>query len=121
MVAIQNHAEIEYLEEILPWVAGYYWIGIRKIDNVWTWVGTNKHLTAEAENWAKGEPNNGRNNEDCVEIYIRRIHDSGKWNDESCKKEKTALCYTGMFPLNKKSSMIRHHLVIGQKTCLIYC
>ncbi|GAA6093773.1 uncharacterized protein LOC113647597 [Tachysurus ichikawai] len=94
MVAIQNHAEIEYLEEILPWVAGYYWIGIRKIDNVWTWVGTNKHLTAEAENWAKGEPNNGRNNEDCVEIYIRRIHDSGKWNDESCKKEKTALCYT---------------------------
>ncbi|XP_047657900.1 uncharacterized protein LOC113647597 [Tachysurus fulvidraco] len=94
MVAIQNHAEIEYLNEIFPWVAGYYWIGIRKIDNVWTWVGTKKHLTTEAENWAKGEPNNGRSDEDCVEIYIRRDEDSGKWNDESCMKEKTALCYT---------------------------
>ncbi|KAM9444545.1 E-selectin isoform 2-T2 [Clarias gariepinus] len=94
MVAIQNHDEIEHLNSILPQVAGYYWIGIRKINSTWTWVGTNKPLTAEAENWAQGEPNNGRNNEDCVEIYIKRKHDAGKWNDESCKKQKTALCYT---------------------------
>lgn len=96
MVAIQNHGEIEYLNDQLPKVAGYYWIGIRKINSTWTWVGTGKHLTAEAENWAKGEPNNGRNNEDCVEIYIKRPEDEGKWNDESCQKKKTALCYTGM-------------------------
>ncbi|XP_036438467.1 sushi, von Willebrand factor type A, EGF and pentraxin domain-containing protein 1-like [Colossoma macropomum] len=94
MVAIQNHGEINYLNSILPRVRGYYWIGIRKINNSWTWVGTNKKLTKEAENWAKGEPNNGRNNEDCVEIYIKRGKDEGKWNDESCKKKKTALCYT---------------------------
>ncbi|KAF4082459.1 hypothetical protein AMELA_G00151340 [Ameiurus melas] len=94
MVAIQNHGEIEYLNNLLPKVAGYYWIGIRKINNTWTWVGTGKHLTAQAENWAKGEPNNGRNNEDCVEIYIKRDNDEGKWNDESCQKKKTALCYT---------------------------
>ncbi|XP_072552073.1 E-selectin [Salminus brasiliensis] len=94
MVAIQNHGEIKHLNSILPRVKGYYWIGIRKINNSWTWVGTNKKLTAEAENWAEGEPNNGRNNEDCVEIYIKRDKDEGKWNDESCKKSKTALCYT---------------------------
>ncbi|TSW21794.1 P-selectin [Bagarius yarrelli] len=94
MVAIQNHGEIKYLNNTLPRLAGYYWIGIRKINNIWTWIGTKKNLTAEAENWATGEPNNGRNNEDCVEIYIKREHDSGKWNDESCKKKKTALCYT---------------------------
>uniref|UniRef100_A0A3B1IKJ8 L-selectin n=1 Tax=Astyanax mexicanus TaxID=7994 RepID=A0A3B1IKJ8_ASTMX len=94
MVAIQNHGEINHLNSILPRVSGYYWIGIRKINNSWTWVGTNKKLTAEAENWAKHEPNNGRNNEDCVEIYIKREKDEGKWNDESCKKKKTALCYT---------------------------
>ncbi|MCJ8743478.1 hypothetical protein PDJAM_G00094380 [Pangasius djambal] len=94
MVAIQNHGEIEHLNNMLPKVAGYYWIGIRKINNTWTWVGTKKHLTAEAENWAQGEPNNGRNNEDCVEIYIKRDKDMGKWNDESCQKKKTALCYT---------------------------
>lgn len=96
MVAIQNYDEIEHLNHMLPRKPGYYWIGIRKISNTWTWVGTKKHLTKEAENWANGEPNNGRNNEDCVEIYIKRSKDEGKWNDESCNKMKTALCYTGM-------------------------
>ncbi|XP_077076852.1 E-selectin isoform X5 [Siphateles boraxobius] len=94
MVAIQNKEEISHLNNFLPKVNGYYWIGIRKIDGRWTWVGTNKTLTKEAENWADNEPNNGRNNEDCVEIYIKRKKDEGKWNDESCLKQKTALCYT---------------------------
>ncbi|XP_048063014.1 P-selectin-like isoform X6 [Megalobrama amblycephala] len=94
MVAIQNKEEISHLNNILPKVSGYYWIGIRKIEGRWTWVGTNKTLTKEAENWADKEPNNGGNNEDCVEIYIKREKDEGKWNDESCSKEKTALCYT---------------------------
>ncbi|XP_016351845.1 L-selectin-like isoform X2 [Sinocyclocheilus anshuiensis] len=94
MVAIQNKDEIDHLNSILPKVNGYYWIGIRKINGIWTWVGTNKMLTKEAENWADMEPNNGRNNEDCVEIYIKRVPDEGKWNDESCLKKKTALCYT---------------------------
>uniref|UniRef100_A0A8C1GNQ5 E-selectin n=1 Tax=Cyprinus carpio TaxID=7962 RepID=A0A8C1GNQ5_CYPCA len=94
MVAIQNKDEIYHLNSILPKVKGYYWIGIRKINGIWTWVGTNKTLTKEAENWADKEPNNGRNNEDCVEIYIKRGKDEGKWNDESCLKRKTALCYT---------------------------
>ncbi|XP_039548389.1 P-selectin-like isoform X2 [Pimephales promelas] len=94
MVAIQNKGEISHLNNIFPKVDGYYWIGIRKIDDRWTWVGTNKTLNKEAENWADKEPNNGRNNEDCVEIYIKRTKDEGKWNDESCLKMKTALCYT---------------------------
>lgn len=101
MVAIQNQEEIKYLNTWLPKKVGYYWIGIRKINNIWTWVGTNKSLTAEATNWATGEPNNGKNgltkgvSEDCVEMYIKRLAQSGKWNDERCFKLKTALCYTG--------------------------
>lgn len=94
MVAIQNRGEISHLNSILPRQTNYYWIGIRKVDDVWTWVGTNKTLTKEAENWADGEPNNGGNNEDCVEMYIKREADKGKWNDESCMKKKTALCFT---------------------------
>ncbi|XP_062412644.1 E-selectin-like isoform X2 [Sardina pilchardus] len=96
MVAIQNKGEIEHLNHLLPRISGYYWIGIRKINNSWTWVGTSKTLTKEAENWATGEPNSaGRGTEeDCVEIYIKREEDPGKWNDISCKKPKTALCYT---------------------------
>ncbi|XP_062308853.1 E-selectin-like [Osmerus eperlanus] len=103
MVAIQDQREIAHLNAIIPRNpsgpgSGYYWIGIRKVEGVWTWVGTNKALTAEAENWAAGEPNNGRNangrNEDCVEMYIKREKDNTKWNDESCKKKKRPLCYT---------------------------
>uniref|UniRef100_A0A8C0J1V4 Selectin E n=1 Tax=Chelonoidis abingdonii TaxID=106734 RepID=A0A8C0J1V4_CHEAB len=95
MVAIQNKEEIVYLNAFLPFNPSYYWIGIRKIDNEWTWVGTRKRLTEEAKNWAKGEPNNKKNNEDCVEIYIKREKDPGKWNDERCSKQKVALCYAG--------------------------
>ncbi|KAM3619827.1 uncharacterized protein V6R79_014234 [Siganus canaliculatus] len=100
MVAIQNREEIDHLNSWLPRKPTYYWIGIRKVNNIWTWVGTNKALTEEATNWAKGEPNNGKGgkktglNEDCVEMYIKRDMQPGKWNDERCGKLKTALCYT---------------------------
>ncbi|XP_035301707.1 L-selectin [Cricetulus griseus] len=94
LVAIQNKREIEYLEKTLPKNPTYYWIGIRKIGKTWTWVGTNKSLTKEAENWGTGEPNNKKTKEDCVEIYIKRERDSGKWNDDACHKRKAALCYT---------------------------
>ncbi|XP_076687895.1 E-selectin [Callospermophilus lateralis] len=94
LVAIQNKEEIEYLNATLSYSPSYYWIGIRKVNGVWIWVGTQKPLTKEAKNWAPGEPNNKQKNEDCVEIYIKRPEDSGKWNDESCSKKKLALCYT---------------------------
>ncbi|XP_077188380.1 E-selectin [Paroedura picta] len=94
LVAIQTQQEIEYLNATLDKNANHYWIGLRKIDDQWRWVGTNKTLSKSAENWAAGEPNGKRLNEDCVEIYIKRVKDSGKWNDERCDKKKAALCYT---------------------------
>ncbi|NWX99098.1 LYAM3 protein, partial [Nothoprocta ornata] len=93
LVAIQNKKEIEYLNGWLPFHPRYYWIGIRKLNGTWTWVGTRKALTKEAENWAEKEPNNKRSNQDCVEIYIKRQREPGKWNDEPCSKRKRALCY----------------------------
>ncbi|KAK7817878.1 hypothetical protein U0070_005521 [Myodes glareolus] len=94
LVAIQNKEEINYLNSNLRFSPSYYWIGIRKVNNVWIWVGTQKPLTEEAKNWAPGEPNNKQKNEDCVEIYIKRGNDPGMWNDERCDKKKLALCYT---------------------------
>ncbi|XP_076403994.1 E-selectin isoform X1 [Peromyscus maniculatus bairdii] len=94
LVAIQNKEEISYLNSNLRYSPSYYWIGIRKVNNVWIWVGTHKPLTEEAKNWAPGEPNNKQRNEDCVEIYIKRPNDPGMWNDERCDKKKLALCYT---------------------------
>ncbi|XP_029988955.1 L-selectin-like isoform X1 [Sphaeramia orbicularis] len=99
MVAIQNQEEIAHLDSWLPRKPTYYWIGLRKIHHVWTWVGTNKTLTGVETNWAIGEPNNGisrrtSEEEDCVEMYVKRQVQAGRWNDERCGKRKTALCYT---------------------------
>nr|ALQ33786.1 selectin P isoform 3 [Homo sapiens] len=42
LVAIQNKNEIDYLNKVLPYYSSYYWIGIRKNNKTWTWVGTKK-------------------------------------------------------------------------------
>ncbi|XP_026161381.1 E-selectin [Mastacembelus armatus] len=32
--------------------------------------------------------------QDCVEIYIKRDKDTGKWNNEKCRNKKGTICYT---------------------------
>ncbi|XP_039358981.1 P-selectin-like isoform X1 [Mauremys reevesii] len=120
LVAIQNQREIAYLNSVLPHSRTYYWIGLRKINNVWTWVGTNKALTKEAENWANREPNNKGRDQDCVEIYIKRDRDAGRWNDEHCQKKKRALCYQAS--CQRSSCSQRGECVenIGNYTCDCY-
>uniref|UniRef100_A0ACB8F2Q0 Uncharacterized protein n=1 Tax=Sphaerodactylus townsendi TaxID=933632 RepID=A0ACB8F2Q0_9SAUR len=120
LVAIQNQEEIHYLNKYIPRHKTYYWIGIRKMNNVWTWVGTNKTLTKEAKNWAKGEPNNKRSNQDCVEIYIKRDFESGKWNDEPCTRKKRALCYTASCQPSSCSQNGECVETIGNYTCRCY-
>ncbi|NXQ64726.1 LYAM3 protein, partial [Anthoscopus minutus] len=120
LVAIQNQQEIEYLNKSLPYHGRYYWIGIRKLGGAWTWVGTRKVLTKEAENWALGEPNNRRYNQDCVEIYIQRPQQSGKWNDEPCNRRKKALCYRAScqpFPCSQRGECVE---TIGSYRCECY-
>ncbi|XP_065422974.1 P-selectin-like [Chrysemys picta bellii] len=120
LVAIQNQGEIAYLNSVLPHHKTYYWIGLRKINNVWTWVGTNKALTKEAENWANKEPNNKGRNLDCVEIYIKRDRDAGRWNDENCQKKKRALCYQASCQRSSCSQRGECVETIGNYTCDCY-
>ncbi|XP_078417901.1 P-selectin-like [Cetorhinus maximus] len=115
LVAIQNNEENNYLNMVLPRNPNYYWIGIRKIHNVWTWVGTNKTLTKEAENWAKGEPTLGA--EDCVEIYIKRDKDSGMWNNDPCARMKRAICYLASCKSTSCSGRGECVETIGNYTC----
>ncbi|KAH0618229.1 hypothetical protein JD844_017243 [Phrynosoma platyrhinos] len=120
LVAIQNQEEIAYLNAVVPRYRKYYWIGIRKINNTWTWVGTNKILTKEAENWAYREPNNKKDNQDCVEIYIQRDREAGKWNDEPCTKKKRALCYQASCHPSSCSEQGECVETIGNYTCQCY-
>lgn len=70
----------------------YYWIGLRKNNDTWTWVASGKIVTYQ--NWGNGEPNNLKTGEDCVE-YISNPNKNGKWNDENCKADKYPLCHEG--------------------------
>ncbi|XP_062308851.1 P-selectin [Osmerus eperlanus] len=118
MLAIQNQEEISFLNQLLPFNPQYYWMGIRKVEGVWTWVGTGASLTPEAKNWADGEPNNVGVGQDCVEIYIKRGRDTAKWNDENCRKQKGTVCYTAS--CSAQSCSVHGVCVetIGNYTCL---
>ncbi|XP_071200543.1 L-selectin-like [Salvelinus alpinus] len=95
MVVIQNQEENNYLRNILPDRPGspYYWIGIKKINGNWTWVGTNGTWVGNYS-WAPNEPNN-KLGEECVEMYINKgnSENNGKWNDDKCSNLKYPLCY----------------------------
>ncbi|KAK6484186.1 P-selectin isoform X2 [Huso huso] len=120
MVAIQNQKEIKYLNDVLPSNPNYYWIGIRKINDRWTWVGTNKTLKKEAENWAPGEPNNKGRAQDCVEIYIKRSSHASKWNDERCTRQKGALCFQASCTASSCTAWGECIETIGNYTCDCY-
>lgn len=95
LMVIPNKTHNDYLKDNLPQQHKmYYWIGLRKTQGNWTWQGTAQRLE-DGGSWADKEPNNKRQDEDCVEIYINNGTQNGKWNDENCNKKKHALCYDG--------------------------
>ncbi|KAJ8029018.1 Alpha-N-acetylgalactosamine-specific lectin [Holothuria leucospilota] len=48
----------------------------------------------EYSNWIRQQPNNWRNNQDCIAMTKSPIHDSdiGKWNDDKCSLESAFMC-----------------------------
>uniref|UniRef100_A0A3Q1HB59 E-selectin n=2 Tax=Anabas testudineus TaxID=64144 RepID=A0A3Q1HB59_ANATE len=93
MAIAQNQEEIDFLNNFLPFNQRYYWIGVHKVAGVWTWPGRNESVPEEDQNWAPEEPDSIVG-QDCVEIYIKRDKDTGKWNNEKCLKRKGTVCYT---------------------------
>lgn len=94
MVVIQNQEETVFLNNLLPFNKKYYWLGIRKQGGEWIRDRTNETVPEEAQNWASNEPDDGVD-QDCVEIYIKRAHDTDKWNNDNCRRKKGTICYTG--------------------------
>lgn len=94
MVVIQNQDETDFLNELLPYHSKYYWIGIHKVEGMWTRIGTEEVVDKENQNWAPAEPDNIEG-QDCVEMYIKRDTDTAKWNNEKCRNKKGTVCYTG--------------------------
>ena len=59
------------------------WIGIRKIDDVWSYADNS---TANYFNWLEDEPSED-DFEECVEIYA-----DSKYNDVNCDEKRQFIC-----------------------------
>ncbi|XP_069764107.1 lectin-like isoform X2 [Narcine bancroftii] len=64
------------------------WIGLndRCKEGTFNWIDGS---SLDYQNWAKGEPNNLRNEEHCVNMNYFR---DGTWNDEVCDKKFAFVC-----------------------------
>ncbi|XP_026579243.1 C-type lectin lectoxin-Thr1-like [Pseudonaja textilis] len=78
----------EYVSDYLR-SGGNVWIGLNdpRKQRCWQWTdrSRNSYLT-----WQPGEPNNLRNNENCVELWSRSGYKN--WNDENCASTRAFLC-----------------------------
>ena len=63
------------------------WIGLSDKANEGTFVWANGAAVA-FEFWKKNQPNDGKGNEDCVEM----TKTNGKWDDVQCSKKRAFVC-----------------------------
>ncbi|XP_067240167.1 L-selectin-like isoform X2 [Chanodichthys erythropterus] len=91
IVMVHNENVTHFLTKYLPSrsSAPYYWIGLKNINDSWTWTDGQ---IANYQNWGDKEPNSVLPDENCVE-YISNPNNNGKWNDESCTRQKYPVCH----------------------------
>ncbi|CAM9217868.1 unnamed protein product, partial [Lampetra fluviatilis] len=80
-----------------------FWLGLRRnATGVWRWLEGG--APAPFLPWAPGEPNGRKSDEECVELYVGGRPSGGggggderhgRWNDDGCRRKKSALCYRG--------------------------
>ncbi|XP_070537637.1 lithostathine-like [Ptychodera flava] len=87
LATIDDIHEDKFLRDIIDREGGQVWIGLndKRIEGIWEWDGG---ATSRYRNWDNNEPNGGTK-ENCVEM---RDHRDGKWNDESCEKDRGYIC-----------------------------
>ncbi|KAK8734902.1 hypothetical protein OTU49_005721, partial [Cherax quadricarinatus] len=64
-----------------------FWIGGQaSLDSGYMWID---ETAFDFDNWAKGEPNNEYDQEDCISMYN---HQQGYWNDANCAHTMGCIC-----------------------------
>ncbi|KAM4702870.1 uncharacterized protein WCC33_011406 [Rhinophrynus dorsalis] len=82
--AAENNAVQEILHAKGDTIKAFLGISDLQVEGIFKYLGGDK-LTFT--NWNLGEPNNSKDNEDCVEIQ-----DNGKWNDIPCSLLRLVIC-----------------------------
>uniref|UniRef100_A0A6I8QBW8 Mannose binding lectin 2 n=1 Tax=Xenopus tropicalis TaxID=8364 RepID=A0A6I8QBW8_XENTR len=82
--AAENHAVQEILHTKGDTVKSFLGISDIQVEGIFKYLGGDKITFT---NWNLGEPNNSKDNEDCVEIQ-----DNGKWNDIPCSLLRLVIC-----------------------------
>ena len=88
LVTITSENENDCVSKLAPKYSG--WAGGRTFDaETWFWITCEPF---DYQNWNEGEPNNGRGQEDALEIYLSDSDYLGKWNDFSSSNRAHFIC-----------------------------
>ena len=88
LLEIDIDDEVQFILET-PTAGHRLWLGAndRAQEGQFTWLSSKRPVLPHL--WYKNEPNNGRNIEDCVEIYK---HHEGRLNDNKCSENLNFAC-----------------------------
>ena len=88
LLEIDMDEEVQFILDT-PTAGQRLWLGAhdRAEEGQFTWLSSKRPVLPHL--WYKNEPNNGRNNEDCVEIYK---YYKGRLNDCDCSRNFTFAC-----------------------------
>ncbi|XP_060562384.1 perlucin-like protein [Ruditapes philippinarum] len=90
LVQLETFAENTFLKGFLKkFKAQHTWMGLNDMshEGIWRWTSTNKHATFS--DWSPRQPDNHKNNEDCVHFSYTAAY---QWNDFPCSHSINFLC-----------------------------
>ena len=93
LVSILNSLEVDFIYNQTRVLGNFrFWIGLYRnkttgnLKEGWVWSDGNDFTNPQQ--WRQGEPNNEKNNENCVEIFARNRF----WNDHVCSNVFASIC-----------------------------
>jgi len=97
LVKIESAEENEFIKsKYLTEESGHYWIGLSDSVDEGNWKWSDGTELTGYRNWARGQPNDWNNNQDCVEIRKGRHADKnnydGDWQDRACSVNQGYIC-----------------------------
>lgn len=95
LASVNSEEDLNELRNVISSAAtNIFWLGLSLDVNSWLWSlekeGFYANRDAEFRKWKKSTPNNHKGEENCV-----RMGKDGTWDDISCLKQYTFVCYNG--------------------------